>query len=389
MRPPAPWLLLGLAALLGCPADGSPPEPTPEPVDDDDSAEPVDDDDDSAQVDDDDSALPDPPALTTPEQEHGLELYTTYCVDCHGAHLQGYVADWAPAMNGQHFLTTATDAFIDAAITHGRPGTVMSAWGADYAGPMTPSEISDIVAYVRAWQTEPTQDVHDQVVEGDAEAAELLYLGYCAECHGAEGEGETGPALNNPWFLHTASDGYIRYAIEHGRERTPMAGWGKLYPDFVLDDMTAWLRAWQTPVEDTKVPPFDPDLTQPVINEGGPAADFSGALDEALYVSLVDLVAAYDAGQAMVLLDARPGSDYVVGHITGAISTPFYRVQEAAPHLPDDLWLVAYCGCPHTLSGDVATQLSDLGFPQVAVLDEGWFGWLVGEHPVTVGAEQY
>lgn len=376
--------LLAAVLVVACPAN----DDDSSALDDDDSVAP-DDDDSAAADDDDDSAPPEPPKLTTPEQIHGLELYTMYCVKCHGTYLQGYVSDFSPSLAKQNFLATATDEFLASGITHGRPGTVMSAWGADYAGPIIPQDVDDIVAYIRAWQTVETVDVHDQVVVGDPAAAEMLWLGYCAECHGDVGEGDTGPAVGNPWFLHTASDGFIRYAIARGRDGTPMAGWGKLYPDAQLNDLTALLRAFATPVEDTKVPPFEPDLSQPVINEGGPAADFSGVLTESLYVSLVDVVAAYEAGQAMVLLDARPGSDYLVGHITGAISTPFYRAKEAAASLPDDRWLVAYCGCPHTLSGDLATQLSDLGFPQVAVLDEGWFGWLVDEQPVTVGPEQY
>ncbi|MCP4868572.1 MAG: c-type cytochrome [Proteobacteria bacterium] len=394
------WAALLLIVLVACPSDD---DDTPTPSADDDDSAASDDDDSSAAPDDDDSAAPDdddddddddttppePPELTTPEQIHGLELYTTYCVGCHGELLEGYGADFAPSLSSPQLLASATDAFLDAAITHGRPGTVMSAWSADYGGPMTPPEIDDVVAYLRAWQTAESVDVHDQVVTGDAEAGDALFSVYCASCHGDAGEGGIGPHLANPWFLHTASDGYIRYAIEQGRDGTMMISWSSTFEDAQVDDLTALLRSWSTPVEDTKVPPFEPDLTQPVIHEGGPSADFADALIEGLYVPVADVAAAYDAGQVMVLLDARPGSDYLVGHITGAVSVPFYRVVDAAPHLPDDVWLVAYCGCPHELSGDVAAQLSALGFPLTAVLDEGWYPWSGDGHPTTTGPGQY
>ncbi len=89
------------------------------------------------------------------------------------------------------------------------------------------------------------------------------------------------------------------------------------------------------------------------------------------------------------VIDARPPADYTAGHITGAVSVPFYRVDDAVPFLPEDAWLIAYCGCPHALSGDVAEQLAELGFDRVAVLDEGWFDWVAGGHPTTEGPSQY
>ena len=231
MRFPAPLFVVLL--LVGCPTTDD-DDTTPPPVlDDDDSAAP--DDDDSAVADDDDVVVP--PELTTDEQVHGLELYATYCTECHGELLQGYTADEAPSLRNETFLATATDPFLASAITHGRPGTVMSAWGADYGGPIIPPDVGDLVSYIRAWQTAETVDVHDQVVEGDAELVRRLFSGNCSECHGLDGEGESGPSLNNPWFLETASDGFIRYAIDQGRPGTEMGAWGTIYPDFVLDGL--------------------------------------------------------------------------------------------------------------------------------------------------------
>ena len=382
---PVPALLASL--LVACPADVAPPDPTDDDdaADDDDSAP---DDDDSA-ADDDDSAANVPPEPTTPAQERGRDLYATYCALCHGAFLEGSVDTSSPSLSTPSFLATATDAFLEAGIAHGRPGTAMSAWGTDWAGPLAPEEVSDLVAWIRAWQRTATLDVHDLVVVGDPEGAEGMYAGYCADCHGAAGEGESASALANPWFLHTASDGFIRHALAVGREGTEMGPWGEIYPDFLLDDLTALVRSWATPPDEAEVPPLEPDLGQPIVHPTGPAADFSDLLRGGLFVSLDAVLAAYEAQEALVLLDARPGGDYVAGHITGAVPVPFYDAALAAPLLPADTWLVAYGAGPPVLAVELAQRLSDRGFTRVAVLEEGWFAWSAGGHAATVGPAQY
>ena len=374
------WLAILLCLTACSTAPVAPDDDDSATIDDDDSL----DDDDSA-ADDDDDATPPPTGL----QQRGAWTYATYCASCHGERGQGYAADNAPMLASQRFLASATDEFLRSAIVHGRPTGVMSAWGADYGGPLPPDAVDALVAWLRFWQTAPPADVHDQVVVGDPEAGAATWALFCRDCHGAEGEGDTAPALADPWLLETASDGFLRYAIEHGRPGTEMPNWGEVLFESQIDDLVALLRSRATPVEDTPVPPFEPDLSAPLIHPEGPRADFSELLIDGRYLPTADVYAAYAAGQSLVLLDARPGSDYLAGHITGAVSVPFYRVDEAAPWLPEDAWLVAYCGCPHELSGQVADSLEGLGFEQTAVLDEGWFQWLVAGHPTTAGPEQY
>ena len=85
------------------------------------------------------------------------------------------------------------------------------------------------------------------------------------------------------------------------------------------------------------------------------------------------------------VLDARAASNWLAGHVAGAVSVPFYRVEEAIEHLPLDTWIVAYCGCPHALSGRVVDTLRAAGFGLTAVLDEGWYPWESEGRPVTRG----
>ena len=99
-----------------------------------------------------------------------------------------------------------------------------------------------------------------------------------------------------------------------------------------------------------------------------PAAEVKGALEE---------------GKRLIIVDARAQSDYLAGHIPGALSVPFYSVEEYATKLPrDGTWIVAYCACPHAASGRVAAALRERGFEHVVVLDEGVKVWMERGYPI-------
>ena len=88
----------------------------------------------------------------------------------------------------------------------------------------------------------------------------------------------------------------------------------------------------------------------------------------------------------MILLDARPPSDYVRYHIPGAIPSPYYEIENVKARLPrDGTWIVAYCGCPHAASGRVMDHLREEGFENTAVLDEGVLVWSQEGYPVVRG----
>ena len=69
-------------------------------------------------------------------------------------------------------------------------------------------------------------------------------------------------------------------------------------------------------------------------------------------------------------------------HITGAISTPHYD-PKALDDIPNDgTWVIAYCACPHHVSGEVVAALRKRGYKHTAVLDEGVFAWQQKKYPV-------
>ena len=170
------------------------------------------------------------PMITPVDQEaagRGRALYATYCALCHGATGEGYIADNAPALANVDFLAAATDAYIRRAVEEGRPGTPMSAWASTAGGPLSPEQIGDVVTFIRSWATEPPIDLASVTVHGRRELGANNYATRCAVCHGPSGEGISAPALSNPVFQASASLGFIRYTIEHGRRNTPMAAGGK------------------------------------------------------------------------------------------------------------------------------------------------------------------
>jgi len=392
-------LLVGLApaALIGCSTDGddaggaaadtAPTDTTGEDSATDEDTAAVDtsgedaDEDvepgDTAGEDTADAALPDTAGIDAEA------LYTTYCAFCHGDNGQGYVSDNANALAHPEFLRIADDDFVRTAIIEGRPGTPMSPWGAERGGPLDAAEVEAITQYIRAWADAEPLDLDDVVVDGSALRGQGPYAVHCAACHGDEGQGVSAISLNNPWFLATASDGFIQHTIVNGRPGTPMPSYQGTLSDQAIADITALIRSWQTPTDGSTIEPFEQDLTRAPLHPDGAPADFT--LREDRFVPGEQVHAAMEAGENFVLVDARPTADYLGGHIEGAVSVPFYDVERAITDLPRDLWIVTYCGCPHAVSGQARDALAEAGFERVAVLDEGFYWWQDQGYPVREG----
>ncbi len=323
---------------------------------------------------------------------YGERIYRYYCGFCHGYQGEGYRSDNANALSNPNFLRSATRTFWEEAIIYGRPGTPMSAWGREMGGPLRAIDVSDIMAYVAHWERpDPIEGLHEQVITGDRDRGWDLYLEMgCDDCHGEDGSGVTAPGVSNSWLLESASDGFLRYAIAEGRPGTDMPGYEQVLTDQEIDDLVVLLRSWATPVNREPPPPFEPDLTDPLINPDGEAASFTPR-EGTFYVPAQQVYDQLTEGRRMILADARAASDYLVGHISGAISLPFYDelVEEAVEVLPRDTWIIAYCGCPHAVSGRLAQALIDGGFEFVGVLDEGYYHWRDERWPITNGRERY
>jgi cytochrome c oxidase cbb3-type subunit 3/ubiquinol-cytochrome c reductase cytochrome c subunit len=331
------------------------------------------------------SQHPDADDYDTPEQ-HGAALYDTYCGFCHGAQGEGYVSDNANALANQDFLRIASDEFLASSIMHGRPGTPMSAWGTSMAGPLSDEDVEHLVAYIRSWQTVEPLDVDGYELPADASVmrgASYYAAAGCDDCHGELGKGGPYITLENPWFLTEVSDGYLYTSIAEGRRDTPMPSFAATLSEAQIADIVALLRSWEREPNTDPLPPFEPDVSDACLNPGGPDPAFELVDDRFIGVDAVHTALA--AGSKMIIMDARGHADFVEGHIEGAVSVPFYQLESVIDELPKDVWIVAYCGCPHAISGQAFDALRAAGFTKTAVLDEGYYVWVERGYPVATG----
>ena len=314
----------------------------------------------------------------------GSQLYGQYCALCHGASGEGYRSDMADALSNQQFLATASDLLLRTSIARGRPGTPMSAWGNARGGPLSDPQVYAIARWIRNWQTAPSIPVDVIHVDGSSERAQPQWDVRCASCHGPKGQGGTYMSVSNPEFLAVAGEGFLRWALAKGRSDTAMLGFESELTAQSIDDLVVLIRSWRTPVSDQPYQAPSHDLGEVFINPGGPEPPWG---PEGRFIAVDVVKQAIDDGDEVGLLDARPPSDYVQGHISGARSVPFYDAESYLDQLPPDHWYVAYCGCPHSISGQLYDLLQARGYPKIKVLDEGFFVWQQRGYPVSTGPD--
>jgi rhodanese-related sulfurtransferase len=103
------------------------------------------------------------------------------------------------------------------------------------------------------------------------------------------------------------------------------------------------------------------------------------------YVSADEVKRELDRGAELILLDARLGAYFAASHIPGAVSIPYYEVEDRLDELPKDTWIVAYCSGSGTVTEATSAvkRLLASGYENVAVLDEGYPGWESRGYPTT------
>jgi cytochrome c oxidase cbb3-type subunit 3/ubiquinol-cytochrome c reductase cytochrome c subunit len=316
--------------------------------------------------------------------EKGRATYARLCATCHGVAGNGYVADNAPSLRSPTFLASATDTFLQTAILRGRPGTAMGAYGRVTGGPLGPAEASEVVAFLR--EGGPPLESLPPSRAGDATRGQVVYEKLCQRCHGTRTQRVSAIHLANPILLATASDAFLRHAVEAGRPPTSMVPWKDALTPGQIDDVVAYLRSMAPPVP-PPLPPMAPPLPPAaprqgpiVLNPKGRAPDF--ALKDDLYVSIDQVKAALDGKRRLVIGDARSPGEWSSLHIAGAISTPYYDAK-ALDDIPNDgTWVLAYCACPHHVSGEVVAALRKRGYKHTAVIDEGVYAWQQKGYPI-------
>ncbi|MDH5673354.1 MAG: c-type cytochrome [Myxococcales bacterium] len=203
------------------------------------------------------STAPAPPAkprwvAVTPDRiAKGKAIYGT-CMGCHGEDAKGRVGI-GPRIASESYLKAASDDFLVSTIKNGRAATTMVPWGTS----MNDDQIQSVVAYLRSLHpTEPAELDH-ATAKGDAERGADVFRSVCSGCHGRFGAGymETanGTGIGRRAFLDSATNGFMRYIVRHGKTLTQMRGFGENDPTAVanlddqqVEDTIAYLRknAW-------------------------------------------------------------------------------------------------------------------------------------------------
>ncbi len=337
------------------------------------------------------AASPAPESIATPASARpapgpdpivaaGARAFEHYCQLCHGKDATGYAADNAPSLVSTTFLESATDDFIAAGIRMGRPGTAMAAYGKARGGPLDEREIAAIVHFLRS-KGPPVKPLVPASPTGNAARGAELFAQHCTSCHGTPTQRGNSVHLHNPELLAAASPAFLRHAIVHGRPPTPMPSFQGKLDDGQIGDIVAWL--WQskpaTPTAPVRNPTVPTDLPL-VINPKGAQPQFE--LREGRFVSSAQVRQALAAKQRIVIIDARPPSDWIQFHIPGAVPVPYHDQTELARVPNDGTWVVAYCACPHHASGEVVDALRRKGYKNTAVLDEGILFWRDRGYPL-------
>lgn len=326
--------------------------------------------------------------LDSTAARHAADMYTKYCALCHGDNREGYAADNAPSLRSHSLLATSRSSnFMRYTIQYGREGTAMAGYLDRQGGPLEYIDVEIILQWL--YQTSGVEEPIElprETVLGDIATGATIYSTNCANCHGANGEGVSAPALGNPMLLATATDHFLRYAIENGRDGTPMIPFKEILSSKEIDDVTAFIRSrasgWNVPKPDTVSIPTPDNY---VLNPESKAPQFT--LREGKFVSAEQVMKAMNDSLRLVILDARSEVAWRQMHIPGSFPVPYYEEPENFVNdLPNDsTQIVVYCACPHAASGRVVNTLRRHGFKNTAIIDEGVLVWAQLGYPVQHG----
>jgi cytochrome c oxidase cbb3-type subunit III len=350
------WLI-GLALIFGCNSGSATPAQPPPPVV---------------------AATPAPAAAPAPTDPPGKTLYLQLCAACHGKDAKGYAADHAPSLVNPTFLESATDDFLRKSIALGRPGTSMAAYGKQMGGPLDETAVHHIIAFLREGGP-PTKPLTPGG-KGDATRGAKLYATTCKVCHGDQTSRGESVHLANVRFLQQATDPFIRYAIEVGRPGTKMGAFKDKLTAAQIDDVVAYVRTLGGDAANLNLLP-EPTGKEPlVLNPSGKEPEWQ--IRDLKFIGVDQVNKAMTAKRKLVIIDARPPSDWRRAHIKGAVSIPYFDLKRLG-EIPKDAWAIAYCACPHHLSGIVVDELIKRGHTKALVLDEGINEWQRRGYPTT------
>lgn len=206
----------------------------------------------------------------------GKRLYDQNCAVCHGDRAQGRVG---PRLS-KDFPGIRVDLFLKSTISNGVEGSVMPAWSKERGGPLTDTEIDDIVAFIQSLghvaptvvitpgptaTLAPLPSPVSTFPPGNATRGATVFAQNCAVCHGERGEGRIGATLQKDWSGINI-DAFLDSTIARGVSGTRMPAWaqsnGGPLSNQDIADAGAFIRTFK--------PGRQPTSTVPGIPQAGP-----------------------------------------------------------------------------------------------------------------------
>jgi mono/diheme cytochrome c family protein len=210
----------------------------------------------------------------------GGKLYATNCASCHGRFGEGGPNPARPTttimpISSAEFLKPRDNVTLHAIISQGQMDQGMPPFGSANGGQLSDDDIDAIIAFMRQWQTNPPVAVAPTATPAATSQPSLngaqLFVGVCARCHGDQGQGDQGPALNTAQDQARYDDAALADIITKGRKGTVMIGWGAILSADQVQQLVKYVRglsvtAAPTPGAPGAAPSFASQVT-PVLND--------------------------------------------------------------------------------------------------------------------------
>ena len=119
-------------------------------------------------------------------------------------------------------------------------------------------------------------DARELSVDERVNRGRAIYHEQCAACHGAQGEGGVGPALNNRALLKSTLDDVFFSVVRSGVPNTQMPAWSVDYGGPMTDedvrDVVAFMRAWEPTAPEITPIVFEPNAERGALLFSGTCA---------------------------------------------------------------------------------------------------------------------
>jgi mono/diheme cytochrome c family protein len=184
----------------------------------------------------------------------GAQLFDNYCSSCHGQFGEGgpnpaRAGDTIAPISSAEYLKTRDDVTLRNIISRGQPDFGMSPFGETYGGPLDDEQVDSIVAFIRRWEANPPVELPPEIISATPSAPDepslsgsQIFVSVCASCHGENGEGGVGPALNTQEFQDKYNDQVMFDTIRNGHEATSMIAWGEILTSEQIMQLVQFIR---------------------------------------------------------------------------------------------------------------------------------------------------